>query len=703
MDVKKWALLPAVLTVFVFLTFIAGCGSNEPGSGDPGWIDLERLLNSDNELENWMSLGRDFQQQHYSPADQINTANVSELGLAWEYDARTPRGRVNRGFEAVPIVVDGIMYTSGPWSIVYAIDAKTGEEIWTYDPEVDGSFARAECCDIVNRGVQVWKGRVYVATFDGYLVSMDAGSGLVLWRVDTFVDRTRGYSITGAPQIAGNVIVIGNGGADFGVRGYITAYDLTTGVEEWRFFMVPGDPENGYEHPEMEFAAETWDPDSDWESGGGGTAWGQFAYDPHLNLLYVGTGNSTPYPIWFRSPSGGDNLFLASILAINPDIGALVWYYQTTPGEIWDYTVTQNLVLADLEIDGSSRQVLMVAPKNGFLYVLDRETGELLTADNFVRVTWATHIDMDSGRPVLTEQGNYEDEPKWVFPWDIGAHSWQQMSYSPQTELVYIPAIDAGMLYTSFDEYSFRPGEWNVGIYYLADSLKSELLVARDPVTQEEIWSVDLEGVGNGGVLSTGGNLVFQGNANGNFVAHRADTGEILHQIPTGTGIMAAPITYVIEGEQYVAVMAGFGGALLDYFIEDNAAATYENYGRILAFKLNGSEVPLPPKRVLPDISEPPARSLSDESVTKGGNLYGEFCAVCHGGIGGERISLYPSLIRMASNTHEQFNQILLEGLYEFNGMANWSDILTEEDAEAIHDYLVSEQKSAWRKQENLN
>ncbi|GMQ83025.1 MAG: hypothetical protein BMS9Abin05_2497 [Rhodothermia bacterium] len=690
--------------VFAFsITIFAGCGSNEPGPGDPGWVDTDRLLNADNELENWMSLGRDFQQQHYSPADQINVENVSDLGLAWEYDARTPRGRVNRGLEAVPIVVDGIMYTSGAWSIVYALDARTGDEIWTYDPEVDGAFARAECCDIVNRGVQVWKGRVYVATFDGYLVALDARSGLVLWRVDTLIDRTRGYSITGAPQIAGNVIVIGNGGADFGVRGYITAYDLTTGGEEWRFFTVPGDPENGYEHRELEMAAETWDPDSDWESGGGGTVWGQFAYDPYLNLLYVGTGNSTPYPIWFRSPSGGDNLFLASILAINPDTGALVWYYQTTPGEMWDYTVTQNLVLADLEIDGSSRQVLMVAPKNGFLYVLDRQTGELLTADNFVRVTWATHIDMDSGRPVLTEQGNYQDEPKWVYPWDIGAHSWQQMSYSPQTELVYIPAIDAGMLYTSFDEYSFQPGEWNVGIYYLADSLKSELLIARDPVTQEEIWSVELQGVGNGGVLSTGGNLVFQGNANGNFVAYRADTGKILHQIPTGTGIMAAPITYVIDGEQYVAVMAGFGGALLDYFVKENAAATYENFGRILAFKLSGTDVALPPERVIPDISEPPIRSVTAESIQKGGQLYGEFCAVCHGGIGGERMSLFPSLIRMASSTHELFNQILLEGLYEPNGMANWSDILMEEDAEAIHDYLVSEQESAWREQENQN
>ena len=305
---------------------IIGCNKQLPA----GWIDEERIKMK--AAENWLSLGGNYKQQHFSYLEQINTDNVENLGFAWEYDARSPIGRVPRGLEATPFVVDGIMYTSGAWGFVYAINAKTGEEIWRYDPKVDASYNRRACCDVVNRGVAVWKGKVYVGTLDGYLVSLDAKDGKVLWRVNTFTDRSVAYTITGAPQVAGNVVVIGNSGAEFGVRGYITAYDLNSGEQKWRFFTVPGDPEKGFEHEELEMASKTWDPNSNWEAGGGGTVWGQFSYDPEFNLLYVGTGNSSPYPIWFRSPSGGDNLFLVSILAINPDNGKLVWHYQTTPG-----------------------------------------------------------------------------------------------------------------------------------------------------------------------------------------------------------------------------------------------------------------------------------------------------------------------------------------------------------------------------------
>lgn len=323
-------------------------------------------MNADKEPGNWMSLGRNFMQHHHSPLNKINADNVKDLGFSWQYETNSNRGKVYRGLEATPIVVDGIMYTSGAWSQVYALNAKTGKEMWRYDPQVDGNYARRACCDVVNRGVQVWKGKLYVGTLDGYLVCLDAATGIPIWRADTFINRIAFYTITGPPQIAKGKVVIGNSGAEFGVRGYISAFDLETGKFAWRFFMVPGDPKNEIEHPEMEVASKTWDVDSEWKAGGGGTAWGEFAYDPYLNLLYVGTGNSSPYPIWYRSPKGGDNLFLASILAINPDSGKLVWYYQTTPGEIWDYTCTMNMILADLPIKGRQRQVLMQAPKNGF-------------------------------------------------------------------------------------------------------------------------------------------------------------------------------------------------------------------------------------------------------------------------------------------------------------------------------------------------
>ena len=307
---------------------------------------------------------------------------------------------MQRGLEASPIVVDGILYTSGAWGFVYAVDARTGKEKWRYDPGVDASYGRRVCCDVVNRGVAVWEGRVYVGTLDGYLACLDAKTGAEIWKKDSFTDRTKSYTITGPPQVAGNVVMIGNSGGEFGVRGYITAYDLKSGDQKWRFFIVPGDPKNEPEHLEVGLAAKTWDANSIWEAGGGGTSWGESAYDPELNLLYIGTGNSTPYPIWYRSPNGGDNLYLCSILAINPDNGKLVWHYQTTPGEIWDYTSTMNIVLADIEIGGKQRKVLMQAPKNGFFYVLDRATGELLSAEKYTRANWASHVDLKTGKPV---------------------------------------------------------------------------------------------------------------------------------------------------------------------------------------------------------------------------------------------------------------------------------------------------------------
>lgn len=694
------------------LLLAAGCEKQK------GHIDTDRLLQADAEPGQWMSLGRDYKQQHYSPLTQINASTVGDLGFAWEFDARSPIGRTPRGLEATPFVVDGIMYTSGAWGFVYALDARTGRELWTYNPRVDAAYGRKACCDVVNRGVAVWMGKVYVATLDGYLVCLDAATGKEIWRTDTFTDRKLAYTITGAPQVAGKVVVIGNSGAEYGVRGYITAYDLATGKQAWRFFTVPGDPKKPFEHEELEMASKTWDPASDWASGGGGTVWGQFAYDPVLNLLYAGTGNANPYPIWYRSPAGGDNLFLSSILAINPDTGKLAWHYQTTPGEIWDYTATMNLVLAELTIGGVERNVIMLAPKNGFFYVLDRATGKLLSAKNYSRVNWASHIDLETGRPVLTGQGWYKDEPRLVIPALSGAHSWQPMSYSPQSGLVYIPEIVLPWIYVAKKDYRYTPGYDNTGIVYAGSSLpfdkkykpyyehspdtvEMNILKAWNPVTQTVAWQVIQEvPTGNGGILSTAGDLVFQGTNRGKLMVYNAKTGEKLKEIFTGTGIMAAPMSYEIDGEQYVAVMAGFGGDPIGFYPPKGIMMEHENNGRILAFKLGGGETPVPPRLVKKPVPAPPSDVVVDEVLASAGKtLYIEHCRRCHAGFGDDHFAGFPDLTKMSPEIHANFKPVVYDGILAGNGMAAFNDVLSEADVAAIYHYVVGEQTRLWKQQ----
>ncbi len=713
------------------LVSITGCGDD---ARPPGSVDLARWREADREPAQWLGLGRTYRADRFSPLARIDADNAAQLGFAWEYEARSRRGRVEHGQEATPIVVDGVLYASGPWGSTFAIDARTGRERWRYDPDVDGSYGRRACCDVVNRGVAVWRGTVYVATLDGFLVALDAATGTPRWKVDTLVDRdTRFYTITGPPIVAKNVVVIGNSGAEFGVRGYVTAYDPDTGEERWRFFTVPGDPARGPpEHPELERALATWDPSSDWASGLGGTVWGEMNYDPELDLLYVGTGNSSPYPIWERSPSGGDNLYLTCILALRPDDGRMVWFYQTTPGEIWDYTATQNMILADLTIGGRARKVIMQAPKNGLFYVLDRETGAFISAEPFVYVNWASGVDA-SGRPVRTGKGDYRERPAVVFPTQAGAHNWQPMAFNPETGLVYIPAREEGMVMFSEPSYRWLPGDLNMGSgailgqlpvdlrpsqelpFSVSPELATELgkavvaeppmavrefLLAWDPVAQKERWRAPTgssEMIG-GGVLTTAGNLVVQGTASGKLIVYRADTGQKLHEIFLGTGIIAAPVSYELDGEQYVAVMAGFGGAVNAALSPEMAATRYENYGRILAFRLGGGETPLPKRRLAQPVPEPPAaRWYSDELADHGASLFAARCARCHGGRGEARLSSYPDLHRMPSATHALFDAIVLDGLLADGGMASFADVLGPDDVKAIHAYLIREQRALRR------
>ncbi|MEP7312212.1 MAG: PQQ-dependent dehydrogenase, methanol/ethanol family [Pseudomonadota bacterium] len=701
----------------VLLLALSACGGKPPGN-----VDTARLQAARSEPSQWLSLGRNWQGDRFSPLTQISADNAGKLGFAWEYGFRSRRGRVEHGQEATPLVVDGVIYASGPWGSAIAVDARTGKERWRYDPEVDGSYNRKACCDVVSRGLQVWKGKVYVATLDGHLVALDARNGKELWKVDTLIDRKlRSYSITGPPQVAGPVVVIGNSGAEFGVRGYVTAYDLDSGKEVWRFYSVPGDPRKGApEHPELVKALETWDPQSNWESGLGGTVWGEMNYDPELDLLYVGTGNASPEAPWIRSPGGGDNLYLASILAIKPDTGKLVWYFQTTPGEMWDYTATQNMILADLEIEGRERKVLMQAPKNGYFYVLDRLTGEFISGKPYVFTNWASSIDA-RGRPTINPAATYKDKAALIFPTGAGGHNWPPMAFNPQTQLVYIPARESGMVMTPLQgDYQWKPGQANAGHRVafsffvnlmspeqrkeydavvatypgLPDPSTHEFLIAYDPVKQQERWRLPLgrAELAGGGVLTTAGNLVVQGTSSGKLFVYRADTGALVKEIDVGTGIMGAPVSYELDSQQYIAVLAGFGGAMAPLYPAESSAYRYQNYGRLLAFKLGGADTPLPPPRQPAQTPAPPALPASTpQMVQRGAELFG-YCVLCHGGRGETALSAYPDLFRLNAQVHERFQQIVHGGELAANGMASFADVLTPQDVAAIQAFLVQGQ-----------
>ena len=687
-------------------------------------VDYARLRNADAEPGNWMMGGRDLHGTYFSPLKGINTKNVARLGFAWSYDMKTTRGQ-----EATPIVIDGTMFTSGIWGRVYAVDARTGKELWTYDPAVPGRAARNACCDIVNRGVAVWKGVVYVASVDGRLHALAAKTGKPLWVVDTIVDHGLPYASTGAPAIAKDVVVIGNAGADMehgGVRGYVSAYDLKSGAFKWRFFTVPGPPGSKPENAAMEVAEKTWDPKREPWVKGGGTPWDGMSYDPDLNLLYVGTGNSSPYDPKVRSPAGGDNLYVSSIIALNPDTGQLVWHYQTTPGDSWDYTAVQKLIQADLTIDGRPRKVIMQAPKNGFFYVLDRATGELLSAKNYSYVNWASRIDMKTGRPVFTAEGDYHTGNHLLYPSWSGAHSWQPMAFNPRTGLVYIPVIDTPNYWVfmpdSGGKMKFVHGFFTTnGITpddaYVAGDLKAlfgtlpelkdikaprpgplvhEVLRAWDPVGQKVVWEHETSSgyrSYDGGVLTTDGNLVFQGRGDGNFVAYAADTGAILKEIDTGSTLMAAAMTYTVGGVQYIAIQAGYGGtAIVTPISPHSAAAKYVNDNRILVFKLDGGAVPKPHALPKPEYPEPPESHATQDSIDRGEIKFTENCTQCH--VFAPNIT--PDVTRLNASIHSIFEDIVLRGVLAPAGMPPFDDRLSSADVADIHAYLINEQRKGY-------
>ncbi len=699
----------AVSVLAALVSFTACVKENDSGSGTGSAssdrrtriqpVTAERIINANAEPANWLSHGRTYDEQRFSPLTTINEHNVADLGLAWHFDIDT-----KRVMEATPLVADGVMYVTAAWSVVYALDAVTGDLLWSYDPEVPRSWGTYGCCDVPNRGAALWNDKVYVATFDGYLVALDAQSGNVVWKTDT-IDRTPPYTITGAPRIIKGHVIIGNGGAEYGVRGYVTAYDSETGEQIWRTYTVPGNPADGFESEAMKRAADTWTGEW-WKFGGGGTAWDAFAYDPELDLLYVGVGNGTPWNREVRSPGGGDNLFLASILALDPDTGEYAWHYQTTPGETWDYTATQHMILADLEIAGEIRKVLMQAPKNGFFYVIERETGELISAEPYVAVNWATHVDPETGRPVEVPGVRYEKQHSVIFPSSWGGHNWHPMSYSPLTGLVYIPVIGMPEVFAHSEDFVFFERQLNTGIDteivagVPADELAAYPQVtvrisAWDPIRRKEVFRIDSGNGWNAGVLSTAGNLLFQGEASGEFAAYRADTGEKLWSAHVRTGIQAAPVTFQVDDQQYVSVVGGWGVYLGIFTGDPTEDPDRDAIGRVLTYKLGGQATLPPAKVVTREIPDLPDITVSPQSLQRGASLFLERCSWCHGydAVGTGSIA---DLRNATAATHSIWNAIVLEGAYFDKGMRGFGEILSEEDAQAIHAYVVQQARIAF-------
>ncbi len=669
-----------LLVVAGTATAAAGAPEPRPLPPQPGSTDVD-----------WTMHGGSPYEERFSPLNSIDRNSVSRLGLAWSYMTGS-----NRGLEATPLVVDGVLFATASWSVVFALDAKTGRELWRHDPQVPGWKAKHVCCDVVNRGVAYSKGRVFSGTLDGRLLSLDAASGEVIWSVQT-TDPTQPYSITGAPRLVSNLVVIGNGGAEFGVRGYFSAYHAESGKLVWRFYTVPGSKEGPHEHVELEAAAKTWPANSLWESGLGGTAWDGMAYDPELDLLYVGTGNSSVYDRAKRSPGGGDNLFLASILALRPETGELVWHYQTTPGEHWDYTATQNMILTDLEWEGRTRKVLLQAPKNGFFYVLDRATGELLSAEKYAHASWASHVDLETGRPVERKEADWSTQDRYIAPSPPGAHGWHPMSFHPGTGLVYIPAIESAYLYMANDSFQFRPGLWNTGEDFtrLHETMEDRMaarflpcgptrLVAWDPIKGEKAWEVQHQSGVPGGTLATAGDLVFQGSGAGRFSAFDAIGGKLLWSSEIGIDVIAPPIAYQIDGEQFIVVLAGTGGSAGGHA----TVFDHDNAGRVLAYKLGG-KASLPPIEKRPErVVSVPRLEVPPETIARGRQVYAENCFTCHG-LGAESSGLYPDLRTASPETHAQWDAIVRGGIRTDKGMASFAGSVSQEDARAVQAYIL--------------
>ena len=658
----------------------------------PAAVDDARMLGSDSEPQNWLLNGGNLDGHHFSKLTQINTSTVKDLKPAWTFQYDTYRGQ-----EAEPLVIDGVMYVSTAWSKVYALDAATGRQIWFFDPKVPGQTGVDVCCDTDNRGVAVYKGKVYVGTLDGRLIAIDARTGREAWSTQTTPKNGMPYTITGYPRVIHDKVIIGNAGGDLGVRAFVSGYDAATGKQAWKFYLAPGDPktpDNAASDNIMEsLVRPTWSGEQYYQSGGGGTAWSAIGYDAELNQLYVGTGNGSPWNIRYRSEGKGDNLFLASVVAINPDTGKYVWHYQENPGEAWDYNSTAPFIMADLTIDGRPRKALMHTPKNGFFYVLDRVTGKLISAESYVPVTWTTGIDKVTGRPKDAPNNRYTEGPFLLKPNGFGAHTWHTMAFDPKAGLVFMHAYESGSYVRHNPDFKpIRGGPFNTGLSQSLDTgplsrpeLGAKTLLAWDPVRQKEVWRVSHP---RAGVLATAGGLVFagEGETTGALIAYDSATGKKLWSHPTPNGIQAGAISYAVKGEQYIAVTAGNGWRPT----EGDAAARARQNGRMIVFKLNGKgKMPKPPGP--PPPANPASGSFTTAQIAAGQASYGVFCGRCHGG-NAVNLNVVPDLRRSgALPSREVWSAVVSGGALVHNGMVSWKDHLNPDQVEAIRAFVSAE------------
>ena len=692
-----------------------------------GAVDDARLRRAQEQPDNWLIYGGSWQEQRYSRLADVNQSNVGRLGLAWSFEFDTTREQ-----ESTPLVVDGVMYVSSAWSKVFALDARTGREIWRFDPRVPGPADVPTCCGVPNRGVAVYHGKVYVGTLDGRLMALDAATGKPLWSVVT-VPANHRYTLTGAPRVARGKVFIGNAGADFGARGYVSAYDAETGRLVWRFYTVPGDPRakpDGAASDRVlaKIARPTWAGDGYRYGGGGGTVWNALVYDPDFNQLYLGTGNGFPWNRRFRSAGRGDNLFIASIIAVDADTGRYKWHYQESPGESWDYDSIEDIMLADLRIDGLSRKVLLHAPKNGFFYVLDRKSGALLSAAPYVPgINWAKRIDPQTGRPIITPEAEYGEEPWTGSPSGGGAHNWNPMAFSPQTGLVYFSASETQMTYRPTPMLANDPAVANLGVNLFgapargaalpgrtatvpgadgssrpaepsaghAGSRARDYLLAWNPLTARAAWRAP---GGGGGVLATAGGLVFQGRSRegvlGELAAFRAQDGAVLWRQTVPDAVMAGPVAYAVDGAEYIAVTSGAS------VLSSTSRPRARHFGRLLVFKLGGA-APLPPDPPLAPPANPPAEVASVAEVAAGEGLYGRYCSRCHG-VATASSNVIPDLRRSPVLTNpELWRAIVLGGALQDRGMIGWSRELGPAGARSIRAYMGERARALQRAEQD--
>jgi quinohemoprotein ethanol dehydrogenase len=686
----------AGLLALLLVLGLTGCQRKEESAAAPpamlppsGAVDASRSKSAEADTANWRTHGRTYSEQRFSPLKAIDTHNITRLSLAWYLDF----GPGERGQASTPLVVDGVMYVTTSWSRVLAVNAGTGRVLWRFDPKVPGDWGINACCDVVNRGAAYWEGKIYVGTLDGRLVALNAADGRPLWQT-LVIDRSERASITGAPRVIKGRVFIGSAGGEMGVRGRLTAVNANTGAILWRFFTVPGDPSVAPENRHLTSAQPTWSGQW-WKRGGGGTVWDAMSYDPVLDLLYIGTGNGSPWPQSVRSPQGGDNLYVSSILALRAETGELTWSYQTTPGDEWGFDAASQLVLTELTIARQRRPVLLQAAANGFVYVLDRATGQLISATAFVPVTWATGVDLTTGRPQENPAARYSrtGKPFVVQPGPPGAHSWHSMAFDPMNGLLYIPAmLNAAELSVDKDAPLGRYALTSATAFRRPEGSAPDAsrLIAWDPVNQKAMWSLDRATPVASGVLATAGSLVFQGSTNGTLEVLSADTGKSLWKFDAGTSITAAPITYEAAGTQMVSVVAGAGGRQL---LEGGRAAASHvpahNTPRLLAFSLNGTaQLPAAaPAGSLP--FQTPATFGTSAQVGSGKTLYERYCARCHGegtiNAGPLKDLKQSQLLADAP----QWRRVVYAGLLRSAGMPGFMVELSSKDAEALRAYVV--------------